>query len=274
MLFSRIYRILAGCSSVIIIQIKKIYHAFQKKDLGVVNNTSIFTQVPGHSPIELIAYYEEFSNYYPDCEMKTKAWFVRNIQKDWVIFDCGANIGYYSILFSKLAPMGHVYSFEPTSTYDMLLRNLKYHGVDNVTPIKVALGKSDGKQEESIFRIWGKAPERFVYDFTTIDCFMKEKSVQRLDCIKIDVDSFDLEVLQGTEQTLIDHDPFVIVELNHALNKRNQSVPQALEWLAGLGYNQVFSIDYENYFLKRNHQLSAEEMQWPRITMIFEPEHI
>src|SRR5947207_13810929 len=93
----------------------------------------ICTYVPGHEPIELIAYYPDQAAYYPECEQQTKRWFVENIQRDWTIFDVGANIGYYSILFSKLAADGRVFAFEPTSTIGMLRQNLTHHRCRNVT---------------------------------------------------------------------------------------------------------------------------------------------
>jgi FkbM family methyltransferase len=233
---------------------KKLWSGSRKDEPGENVRPPVFTQVPGLPPIELVAYYDEFRDYYPECEMNTKGWFVRNVRLDWVILDCGANIGYYTILFARLAPEGRVYSFEPTITYEMLLTNLAHHQINNVTPLKLALGKSTGQIEDSIFRIWGKEPEKMVYSFTTIDDFIATNQLRRLDCIKIDVDSFDFEVLQGARETLIKHDPFVVVELNHALSRRNQSVPQALEWLAGMGYKTAFSLDYDNFLLKRNLQ--------------------
>src|SRR5262245_36732941 len=62
----------------------------------------IYTHVPGAPPIELVDYYPEFASYYPECELQTKRWFVENVKSDWTIFDAGANVGYYSILFSRL----------------------------------------------------------------------------------------------------------------------------------------------------------------------------
>ena len=73
---------------------------------------SVFTLVPDHRPIELVAYYPEFVDCYLECELQTKRWFVENMRRDWVCFDVGANIGYYSILFSRLAPEGE---FMPSS---------------------------------------------------------------------------------------------------------------------------------------------------------------
>lgn len=233
----------------------------------------VYTNIPGLAPIELVAYYDEFKSYYPNCELETKSWFVRNVRKDWTIIDCGANIGYYTILFARLAPEGHIYAFEPTSTYDMLLTNLAHHKITNVTPVKLAVGKRTGGIVDAIFRVWGHAPEKMAYPFITIDDFMRENNLTRLDCMKIDVDSFDFEVLQGAKETLMKYDPFVVVELNHALSQRNQSVPQALEWLAGLNYRRTYSLDYDNFLLKRNFQPDSEEAHKLQITILFEPKN-
>jgi FkbM family methyltransferase len=211
----------------------------------------IVTRVPGHQDVELIRYYDQFLGYYENCEPETKRWFVEHVQPDWVILDCGANIGYYSILFSRLCPNGRVYAFEPTETADMLIDNLKHCGaLHNVDVLRFALGAQRGDFEDAIFRIWGAAPERRVYPFTTIDVFVAERRLV-VNAIKIDVDSFDLEVLKGAGQTLVDQDPYVMVELNHALSVRQQSVPEALHYMAGLGYRECESYDHENFLFKR-----------------------
>jgi FkbM family methyltransferase len=214
-------------------------------------NNMITTNIPKFGPIDLVSYYDNFKDYYPNCEPATKQWFVENVQEDWMILDCGANIGYFSILFSKLATRGHIYAFEPTSTISMLQDNLAYHKVTNVTPLQCALGRTSGTKVDKIFRIWGRDPEQQEYPFISIDDFVIENNIPKIDCIKIDVDSFDFEVLQGAEQTLLKHDPYVMVELNHALNKRDQANTQALEWLARLGYTSAIVLDDDNFLLKR-----------------------
>ena len=129
----------------------------------------IFTLVPEHDPIELVAYYPEFADYYPDHELQTKRWFVENVGRDWIIFDVGADVGCYSILFSRLAPEGAVYACEPANTIQLLRRNLGHHRADNVRTLRTAVGAVTGQIEEDIYRIRGRAPERMVYDFSTID---------------------------------------------------------------------------------------------------------
>ncbi|MBA4135798.1 MAG: hypothetical protein C0518_00615 [Opitutus sp.] len=212
----------------------------------------MFTNVPGRAPIELPHYYEEFAWYYPNCEMQTKAWFVEHAQPGWVYLDCGANIGYYSILFSQLSPEGRVHAFEPTSTADMLEKNLQHHSCPNVAIHRVALGQHPGTREERIFRLWGQEPEKLAYPFSTIDEFVLSEKPGRLDCLKIDVDSFDFEVLQGAESTLRQFDPWVVVELNHALGERGYSPMAAVDWLATRGYQHALVLDHDNFILRRS----------------------
>ncbi|UKJ78133.1 FkbM family methyltransferase [Azospirillum brasilense] len=219
---------------------------------------SIFTQVPGLPDIELVDYYEEFLWYYPTCEMEAKRWCAENIKPDWTVLDVGANIGYYSILFSWLAKDGFVFSFEPTDTWSKLENNLRHHNLPNVEALRLGIGKQSGRFVDSIFKIWGQNAERLEVDFYSIDDFVEQRRLGRVDLIKIDVDSFDLEALQGAERTLRTFDPYVLVELNHALSRRNQSNAEALHWLSKQGYGSVFCVDYDNFILKKSAPVVSE----------------
>lgn len=211
----------------------------------------MISKVNGRQEIKLLKYYKEFSAYYPNCEMKTKKWFVENAKPDWVYIDAGANVGIYSILFSQLSPNGLVYAFEPTETAAFLDENLQANQCANVRVIRNALGNKSGKIEDKVFRIWGQAPEACKQPFTTVDDFCSSEKNDRLDCIKIDVDSYDLEVLEGSVNTLSRFNPYVVVELNHALAKRNRSNSEAFEFLAKQGYEQALVLEHENFVLKK-----------------------
>jgi FkbM family methyltransferase len=212
------------------------------------------TAIPGRAAIELVSFYEEFRSYYPFCELETKRWFVDNVQPDWWIFDIGANVGYYSILFAQLAHKGRVLSFEPTSTAKMLRENLQHNGIANVDVHDVALGAVTGVHRDRIFRMWGSEGDVQDYPFYRLDDFVAEKKPTRVDCLKIDVDSFDFEVLRGAEQTLVQHNPVIVVELNHALAKRNQTASEVLAWLAQRGYRQALVLDNDNYVFQRDRE--------------------
>jgi FkbM family methyltransferase len=210
------------------------------------------TKIPGRPDIELPAFYESFSWYYPNCEMQTKKWFVKNAQPDWTYIDCGANIGYYSILFSQLSPQGQVHAVEPTSTADMLEHNLSHNQAKNVTVHRQAVGQYSGRRVEKVFRLWGGAPDEMEYDFTTVDQLVQRLALPKLDCLKIDVDSFDFEVLIGAEKTLEQFDPWLVVELNHALGLRGHSNIAALSWLWDRGYRDCLVLDFDNFIFRRS----------------------
>lgn len=213
----------------------------------------VYTEVPLLGKIELVDYYEQFVNYYPKCEMETKKWGVENCKEEWVIFDCGANIGYYSILFAKLASKGFVYAFEPTDTIIKLKKNLEFHQIKNVSLINIALSDKTCTKKDKIYKIWGSEPENTHFNFITIDDFVDRENIRKIDLIKIDVDSYDFEVLKGAKKTLNTLNPFVIVELNHALSLRNTSNYEAIEWMVSQGYDSGLVLDYENILFKKNY---------------------
>jgi FkbM family methyltransferase len=212
----------------------------------------VATTIPGRNPIELVAYYEEFRDYYPYCELETKRWFVEHVGADWWIFDIGANVGYYTVLFSQLAPAGRVLAFEPTDTAKMLRANLEHNKVGNAEVHEVALAATTGEREDRIFRLWGSDGEVRTWPFCSLDDFIARHRIERVDCLKIDVDSFDFEVLRGAERTLAERNPVVVVELNHALGLRNQGVGEALAWLARRGYRKALVLDNDNFVLQRD----------------------
>lgn len=216
----------------------------------------IYTEIPGRPAIELVDYYEEFLHYYPRCEMQTKAWFVEHVRPEWSILDCGANIGYFTILFCTLANRGHVWAFEPTTTMEKLRRNVTHHALENLTCVDTALGDKKGRFIDDVHQVWGSPPLHQAFEFTTIDDYLQENALPAPDLLKIDVDSWDFAVLQGARQTLLQHDPWVMVELNHALALRNHSVPMALDWMRQLGYREARVFDYENFLFKRSAQSS------------------
>jgi hypothetical protein len=139
----------------------------------------------------------------------------------------------------------------------MFETNVSHNGCRNVILHRRALGQYPGRRVDGVYRIWGSPPEELEYDFTTIDHLVQELNLARLDCIKIDVDSFDFEVLMGGERTLERFDPWLIVELNHALALRGYSNTAALSWLIDRGYRQCLVLDYDNFILRRSVPVSA-----------------
>jgi len=95
-----------------------------KSDLAILDNLKIHVS-PSEYVKLLITDYRG---------LKTK-YFKNNIKENNIVVDVGANIGYYTCLFSKLVGKnGHVYSFEPDPTnYKLLKQNVEENNCRNVT---------------------------------------------------------------------------------------------------------------------------------------------
>ena len=199
------------------------------------------TSVPGRPPIQFNYYDEQFAQYYPDCELVSKGWWVENVQPDWVIFDCGANVGYNTILMSQLAPKGQIHAFEPTGMLGMLMANLSDNEVGNAVVHNIALtGPANAPANR------GDSPAETM----TVDEFVARHPVARLDAIKIDLSTFGLEqILQGAEATLRRFAPYIIIDSSHAASKRHLKTSPVFQWLSDHGYNQGIELEAENYVL-------------------------
>jgi len=75
--------------------------------------------------------------------------FIRNYLKDEdIVFDVGANIGYFTLEFARLVgKRGKVISFEPhPEIYKVLQRNVKRNKYKNVSLNNVACGESNSQR--------------------------------------------------------------------------------------------------------------------------------
>ncbi|HYC42781.1 MAG TPA: FkbM family methyltransferase [Noviherbaspirillum sp.] len=161
-----------------------------------------------------------------------------------VVLDVGANIGCTSILFAGKAR--RVYSFEPSpTTFRYLEENLRSARLDNVTAVNIALGKENGSQE-LVFAANNRSGA-FVSEQSTAsdghlvewihvmkgDDFVGTHDIPRVDFIKIDVEGFEKQVIEGLTGTIARDRPAVVLELNHwCLNVfQRMSVPDFLDFL-------------------------------------------
>lgn len=198
---------------------------------------------------DLVEYYELLHEYgsYIGSEPETEDWVTDHVGKDWVIFDCGAHIGYYTMQFSHLASNGGVYAFEAgQESYEKCLRNLEYNArthnrsFDNVEVVHIALGQRDAQGVEEVLYLsggpdYGKTRDRF--DFISLDSFCALRNIGRVDLIKIDVDGWDYEVLLGARETIRRFRPVLITEVNYALEWRNHSPEDVSRLLEELDYS-------------------------------------
>jgi FkbM family methyltransferase len=197
-------------------------------------------------------YYASDAGWFMSAEGNTKQFLCDYIKPNFTIIDAGANIGMYTIPFAKLAHQGKVFAFEPTDTVEMLKENLAYNNcASNVSIQLEPLGEKDEIKTDKIFKVWSQGiVDSKEFSFITLDTFVKSNNLT-VDLVKIDVDSYDYEVLLGGKQFLTEQNPLVVVELNHALGKRNHNVQEALDYMSSINYKLKFILDNENYIFSK-----------------------
>ena len=127
-----------------------------------------------------------------------------------VVWDIGANIGYYTKRFAEaVGPSGRVVAFEPFPTTAVLLRR-NLDGISNYTLQQFALGNvigsvrmQVGKEDQGAAnRIVDGAVDGVEINITTGDELLVKGKAETPTVIKIDTEGFELDVLHGM-QTLI-----------------------------------------------------------------------
>jgi len=139
------------------------------------------------------------------------------IKENDVIFDIGANRGFYTEKFLKKVVGGMVYAFEPVPENNSIVSNLKT-SFSNLSVCNTALGSKPGTFYMSIGDDKLKATSRItklhsendlLINVDTIDNII-EKGYAIPNVIKIDVEGFELEVIKGMSSTLRNHELHVI----------------------------------------------------------------
>jgi FkbM family methyltransferase len=143
-----------------------------------------------------------------------------------VIFDVGANVGQSITRFRCLWPQSVIHAFEPGRTSFSELQR-RTAGAERVHLTHAAVGASAGWHEfqensqgdmssflDPSQDAWGTIVDRYEVPVTTVDLYRAERSVPRVDILKIDTQGFDLHVLHGARGSLEQGQVrFVLLEL-------------------------------------------------------------
>jgi FkbM family methyltransferase len=179
----------------------------------------------------------------------------KNIHKGSVVLDIGANIGFYSWLFSRwVGSTGKIISFEP----DLLnFRRLK----DNTDKLKntiifnKAVGKENGKitlYQSDILNVDHRTyqPETYTrsysVDVVALDDFLSDISTS-VDFVKIDIQGFEYNAVKGMMQLLRKNKQIKILSefWPYGLKKSGSSAVHYFELLSNLGFT-VFLLENKN----------------------------
>jgi FkbM family methyltransferase len=135
----------------------------------------------------------------------------QKIKKGMVLYDIGANLGFYTLLFSKLTGLnGQVIAFEPDpDNFRLLKKNLIQNHISNVLAIQKAISNKTGKEKLYIceehhgnHRIYiTKEKRRWIsVESTTLDHFLLGKPPPNF--IKLDIEGAECLAIRGMLSTL------------------------------------------------------------------------
>ena len=221
------------------------------------------SNIPHYTPV-IVEGYEDFKDYYPSCKMQTKEWLIDNLNQDSVFIDIGANVGILTLTAGKvIGNLGQIIAIEPTSSFEILEKNLKKAENQHTTPtvkIKKAIGSRTEKRRDSLYRIWGKEHEAANWDFVTLDDLVTELQCNKIDVIKIDTDGFEMEVLKGASKVLNHFNPKVIIEINEALQTRGVTPDKVFDYFLDHRYTDVLLVDDYNYIFSNSWEIGDS---WP-----------
>jgi FkbM family methyltransferase len=181
--------------------------------------------------------------------------FRRVIPEDGVVLDVGAHAGQYAKIFSRLAPRGQVYAFEPGSYARSILRvALALNRRNNVAVLPLGLGAREGIEILTLpvkrpgsygFGLAHFGPEtRFetveqeAVAISTIDRMAEALALSRLDFIKADIEGWELQLIRGGRAAIQHFRPVLLLELNApALARAADDLATAFAEIADLGYS-------------------------------------
>lgn len=167
------------------------------------------------------------------------------------IVDAGANIGLHSLFFSKrVGEEGKIYAFEPAKKiFRRMMDHIQNNQITNIEGLCLALGAKQGSAEvvdnkEDTSRTFlrsslsnsGETPTAAV---ETLDAFAKVRGLERIDFLKMDVEGFESEILDGALGLLTRQAIKVIqIELDErSLDRAGSEKSAVVSLLIKKGYN-------------------------------------
>lgn len=194
---------------------------------------------------------------------RTLGLFARLIRQDDVLFDVGANIGYYARFVAGQFPVSQIVAFEPMAENVRLLRRNASRGISpkEIRVLAIALADRDERGVELqvddmsdgsavLSRVSGGAPAQGrassglgsktqTVDTWRLDTLLfdapagvLDAPLPRPDVIKIDTEGAEQLVLAGSMRTLREVRPRLILAMHGADRARS-----VLELLEGIGYS-------------------------------------
>ncbi len=199
-----------------------------------------------------------------------KILYLNQVKKGQTVFDIGANVGNFTILFSNIVgKQGKVFSFEAVpKTFEYLSRNVESLKIHNVILENLAIGDKQGNfniytpgndSGQSSLMIHNKGSwknsdiQKVTCSMVTLDKYIKKNNIERLDFIKCDIEGAELLALKGMTQILNRHRPKLLLEVNDKWTKSfGYTSHDLIVFLKEVGYKTFFKVDKRPIILSDN----------------------
>lgn len=190
----------------------------------------------------------------------------KNLKEGDVFIDIGANIGLFTLNASKnVGKTGKVISFEAFySNFLKLKKNAEINHLDNVQLEYLAIS-----DREKMLKIYLNNQDQnagmassYLENFDTVeeikaislDHYAQEKSFEKINFIKIDIEGGEYDALLGMKNVLSKFKPILLVEINHkTLSKIHKSESDVIRLLESFHYQLTMKLsqnenDYNGVF--------------------------
>jgi FkbM family methyltransferase len=167
-----------------------------------------------------------------DVEPEVQEALARYVKPGDVVYDLGANIGYFTIMLSRLVgDAGKVYAFEPMpDNVETLRHNLALNKIANVEVFERAVASAAGTAE-LILSPWsaahslnldgaskqnnrGEEDGVLVVETVALDDLVGTGEIRAPDFVKLDVEGAEVLALEGIRATMTSHRPLLMCELH------------------------------------------------------------
>ena len=134
--------------------------------------------------------------------------------KNPVLFDVGANQGQTVNKYIEVFSNSNIHSFEPSpKTFEILKKNTSNmenvsiwnYGVGSKTDL-LLLNENKSSVMSSFLELgeqgWGEIKKKTMVDIITIDNFLDQHKISKVDVLKLDVQGFEVEIFKGAKKSM------------------------------------------------------------------------
>lgn len=218
-----------------------------------IDESKKFTLNNYNTQIENEIFWEELTGNW---EKESLELWIKLCDHSQSIFDIGANTGIYALVAKTVNPGAKVYAFEP---HPLFFERLKENVISNnydISCYEKAISNFDGNLSIEDYAVQN---QNISVEAVTLNSFISQNNITKVDLIKIDVETFEPQVMEGFSEYLSQFKPTMIIEILN--DEVAEKVFEAVKMLDYLYFNiddgrgairqtkTIEKSDYYNYLL-------------------------